>query len=238
MRGSSIRHPAFRAGGVAAALLLRGGAWAADGPPLLPNGALEAADPADSSRPACWDRPDGLGVRWEAAPDDPDGGQPRGKSIRMDTSVSEKAMVERWRAAGITNWDIPKPADTEVAATYGLSYYSDAIPVKSGQAYRVTVDFKAPEAGEGGKVWVRGYGEFHGEKRRRYETVVFCRVPDGRWTTISQVFHPTKHRPEVAEMRVMLYAYWPPGVYWFDNVRIDPVSDEEYEQARTATGAR
>jgi hypothetical protein len=40
------------------------------------------------------------------------------------------------------------------------------------------------------------------------------------------VFSPTRVRPEVTEMRVMLYAYWPPGVYWFDNVRIEPAADE------------
>ena len=31
--------------------------------------------------------------------------------------------------------------------------------------------------------------------------------------------------PEVTEMKVMLYAYWPPGLYWFDNVTIEPVAD-------------
>jgi hypothetical protein len=33
-------------------------------------------------------------------------------------------------------------------------------------------------------------------------------------------------------MRVMLYAYWPPGVYWFDNVAIEPVSQDVYERER------
>ena len=36
---------------------------------------------------------------------------------------------------------------------------------------------------------------------------------------------PTKFRPEVTEMKVMLFAYHPPGVYWFDNVKIEPVSE-------------
>ena len=33
-------------------------------------------------------------------------------------------------------------------------------------------------------------------------------------------------------MKVMLYAYWPPGIYWFDNLRIIPVTNEEYERDR------
>ena len=33
------------------------------------------------------------------------------------------------------------------------------------------------------------------------------------------------HRPGVSEMKVMLYAFWPPGVYWFDNLTIEPVEE-------------
>ena len=30
-------------------------------------------------------------------------------------------------------------------------------------------------------------------------------------------------------MRVMLFAYWPPGVYWFDDVVITPIPMSEWE---------
>ena len=196
---------------------------------LVRNGAFEEADGPQPGQPACWDQPDGLGVKWVEAPVD-EGEPKRSRAIRMDTAVSEKAMVAQWRQAGITNWDIPKAADNAVAETYGLSFYSDAIPVVTGQAYRVTFDFKG--ASGGAKVWVRGWGQFQRERRRRYETIVNCRVPDGKWHTLSQVFYPTKLRPEVTEMKVMLYAYYPPGIYWFDNVRIEPISAETYEQEK------
>jgi hypothetical protein len=30
----------------------------------------------------------------------------------------------------------------------------------------------------------------------------------------------------------MLYAYWPPGQYWFDNVKVEEISDEEYKRLK------
>jgi len=35
------------------------------------------------------------------------------------------------------------------------------------------------------------------------------------------LFHPTKYRSNVAEFKIMLFAYHPPGVAWFDNVRVE-----------------
>jgi hypothetical protein len=192
---------------------------------LLLNGDFETTDASDSTAPAHWDKPDGLGVRWVEAAE-----KTHGKTIRMDTAVSERDMVAQWKKTGLTQWDIPEPAGGPVAATYGLSYYSDWIPVKSGHACRVSFDFKGHSGGA--KVWVRGYGEFRGQSRRRqYETIVNCRVPGKGWYRFTQVLHPTKRKPAVSEIRVMLYAYWPPGVYWFDNVTVQPIPEAEYEKA-------
>ncbi|HTV42406.1 MAG TPA: hypothetical protein VMF08_17695 [Candidatus Sulfotelmatobacter sp.] len=203
---------------LAAALIFSqptGYAWAGG---ILANGDFETADAADPARPAGWDRVDGLGVQWTQAPD-----AAHGRAIRMDTSISERDMQAQWIKTGLTNiWNIPKPGDNSIAETYGLSLYSAAMPVKPGQAYRITFDFRGP--GGGAKVWVRGYGMFHGEMRRRYETYFSCKGDSSGWTTCSQIFHPTKFRPEVSEMKVMLFAYYPAGVYWFDNVRIEPVN--------------
>ena len=183
------------------------------------NGDFEKADPADPVRPAGWDRVDGLGVQWTQSP-----GDTHGRAIRMDTRLSEQVMQAQWIRTGLTNiWNIPKPEKNAIAETYGLSLYSAPMPVKPGQAYRVTFDFKGH--GGGAKVWVRGYGMFQGEKRRRWETYVDCRAKGDGWTTLSQVFHPTKFRPDVSEIKVMLFAYYPAGIYWFDNVRIEPVAD-------------
>lgn len=190
--------------------------------PRVRNGTFEAADARDADKPEGWSKPDGLGVQWTNDPDS----VAHGKCIRMDTAVSEQAMVAQWVRTGMTNvWDIPHPAGNAVAETYGLSYYSDAIPVKSGKTYRVTFDHKG--SGGGGKVWVRCYGLFGGELRRRYEKVVPCSGRRNEWTTQSALLHPTRSRPEVTEMKVMLYAYYPPGLYWFDNVRIEELDGME-----------
>jgi hypothetical protein len=186
---------------------------------VLPHGDFEQADARDPARPAGWDRVDGLGVQWTAAPD-----AAHGKAIRMDTRLSEQAMQAQWVKTGLTNlWNIPKPEKNAIAETYGLSLYSDPIPVKQGQAYRVTFDYLGPDGAA--KVWVRGWGQFQGEKRRRWETYVTCHCKTGAWTSCAQVFHPTRARPEVTEMRVMLFAFYPAGVSWFDNVRLEPVDE-------------
>ena len=43
-------------------------------------------------------------------------------------------------------------------------------------------------------------------------------------------FHPTKPHPPIqppTEVKVMLYAYWPAGESWFDDVKLRPASAEE-----------
>lgn len=196
---------------------------------LLVNGDFERADPQDARRPLGWDLPDGVGVQWTPAD--------HGKAIRLDTQVSETRMNEQWTKLGLTNtWFIPNAASNAIAETYGLSYYSAAVPVKTGQAYRVSFDYKG--APGGGKVWVRCFGQQAGETRRLYEKIVFCEKKGAGWVHYREVFFPTKFRPAVTELRVMLYAYYPAGLYWFANVVIEPISVAEYESAKAEAGQR
>ena len=208
-----MRRGSSRACGVLA-LWLTGAVAAGAATNLVANGGFEAADPSDPRRPAGWALPDGLGVRWEPGGAD-------GRAIWMDTRISEADLVRRWRETGLTNlWDIPRPARNPVAETYGLSYYSEPFPVVSGQVYRVRCDIH----GKGGvKVWVRGYGHYRGRWTRRYEALLNARGRADGWTANALEFDPTRRRPEVTEMRVMLFAYYPPGRYGFDNVVIEPV---------------
>ncbi len=212
-------NPGVRAGLLAAALLAAGagGGWCATN--LVANGDFETVDPADPRRPAGWALPDGLGVRWAAGTDGVD------RAVWLDTRISEARMVRQWRETGLTNlWDIPNPKNNAIADTYGLSYYSDPFPVCSGQVYRVRCDIH----GRGGvKVWVRGYGMFRGRLTKRYEAMLNCEGREGQWTPNAMTFHPTQRRPEVTEMRVMLYAYYPPGLYGFDHVVVEPVPPTE-----------
>lgn len=226
---------------------------------LLPNGGFEQPHPQDPSRPAFWERPDGLGVSWLEAP-----GEGHGKAMRLDTRVSERELVANWKRVGIRDWDIPEPAGNAVAETYGISFYSDAVPVVRGQAYRVSFDWMGPPGGI--KIWVRGYARIpddlppeaastagaakgpdavrSGERtrvRRLFEALAggdsyFDKKDTGAWYHASHCFHPTRNTPPVTEMKVMLYAYHPAKAYWFDNLKLEPISAAEYKDYKDKQG--
>ncbi len=117
----------------------------AHGQSVLPNGDFEQADPTHPGKAAHWDLPDGLGVQWTDALM-----ATHGKAIRMDTSVSEIAVVDSYTKAGLTQWVFPHPQGNAIAETYGLSLYSEAVPLVPGKTYRVTFDYMA-EKGTSGK---------------------------------------------------------------------------------------
>jgi hypothetical protein len=196
----------------------------AHGQSVLPNGDFEQADPWNPAKPAHWDLPDGLGVRWTEAPPVP-GTPPHGKAIRMDTGVSEKAMMASYTKAGLTQWLFPNPQDSPIGNAYGLSLYSDAVRVVPGKTYRVTFDFMAGP-GTSGKLWCRAYANVNGEKKRVYESTVDCGGSE-TWKQFTGLFHPTRYRPNVAEFKIMLYAYStiPAGVAWFDNVKVEAIDE-------------
>jgi hypothetical protein len=200
------------------------------GPNLVSNGDFAQADGKDPVRPLAWARPDGLGVLWKELPAFTDASV-RGKGIFMDTAISEKQMMDHWAEVGITDWNIPKASGDPVAATYGLSYYSQPFPIDAGKAYRVSVGFH----GAGAKIWVRGYGLLtHGdttETRRLYEAVAELTPSEAGWAVTTHDFNPTKHTPKVTEMKVMLFGYWPPGVKWFRDVKVQALSADPAEAA-------
>ena len=200
--------------------LITGLTLAAQADPVLPNGDFEQADPANPVKPAHWDLPDGLGVRWTDAPPVA-GAPPHGKAIRMDTSVPETAMVASYAKAGLTQWVFPHPQGNAIAETYGLSLYSEAMPVVAGKTYRVTFDYLA-EKGTAGKLWFRAYDA---AGKRVYEGTVDCGGAGASWKQVTGVFHPTKYRPNAKEFKIMLFAFYPPGVAWFDNIRVEEVDE-------------
>lgn len=200
---------------------------------LVKNGDFNTADPADSSSPQFWQKPDGLGVRWIAKPGFADKSD---KAICMDTRVTETKMIEQWKKLGMDEWLFDDAVNDPIARTYGLSFYSVKIPVEKGQAYRLTFDFKGNVGGIGqSKVWVRGYAQLRGRERRIWETIANPYPVNGKhqqWRRVSQVFYPTKLAKKVIEMKVMLYGCYPPGLFWFDNIKIEKISQEEYKKGR------
>lgn len=189
---------------------------------VLPNGDFEKPDLMQPGKPLHWDLPDGLGVQWTDAPNVP-GAPPHGKAIRMDTAQSEKAVVDSYAKAGLKQWVFPNPAGSPIGESYGLSLYSEAIPVIPGKTYKVSFDFMS-DKGTSGKLWFRAYANVNGQKKRVYEGTIDC-GGSAAWQHFTGEFHPTKYRPNVAEFKIMLFAIFPDGVAWFDNIHVEAVDE-------------
>ncbi|MCX8036154.1 MAG: hypothetical protein N3D11_03675 [Candidatus Sumerlaeia bacterium] len=173
----------------------------------------------------------------------------RGKCIRMDTDVDQKEVHKRMEEL-IANPDAPpwpktptRPPKYDTAAGLeGVSLWSDPIPVVKGKMYRMSVDVMGQTEGMlfFPKLFVRGFGMAKDAKgkvvlRKLYDTYLACRVEGPRrWCRFSQTFSPTEHTPGVTEMRVVLFAYWPPGEYYWDNVEIVEVPEAEAAAIRAA----
>ena len=219
------------------------------------NGNFEEAVPGVVPYPKGWAHPDGYCISWITDSMAPE----HGKVIMLDTDHNEPVARKRQaqlREALAKGSPLPAPPEAArgagygaIAGTYGVSFYSEKFTCKPKQAYKVSFDYRG--ASGGAKVWVRGWGIFAGEERRRYETIVNCYVKATGWRHFEQAFHPTRRlgpkdtqyqSPEerekhatytdIAVMRVMLYAYWPPGQYWFDNIKVEEISDEEYRKLK------
>jgi hypothetical protein len=85
-------------------------------------------------------------------------------------------------------------------------------------------------------------GEFKNERGRKgfihtyvWKGQMACGGSD-QWKTYSRrekPFRPTKERPNVRWVRVMLYPFWPPANYYVDNVKLVEV-DPAYDAAQSA----
>jgi len=188
---------------------------------------------------------DGLTLFWDTTH------STSGKCIRMDTDVNQKEVHKRMFEL-IANPDAPhwpktptRPPKYDTAAGLeGVSFWSEPIPVEKGRIYRMSVDAMGTMSGIFfPKMFVRGFGMAKDAKgqvvpRKIYDTYLACRVPgEGRWAHFTQTLSPTDRTPDVTEIRVMLFAYWPPGEFFWDNVEIAEVPEAEAaairaEQAR------
>jgi hypothetical protein len=111
----------------------------------------------------------------------------------------------------------PPKYDT-VGGTTGAKIYSDYIRVEPGTRYRLRVKARTenPEI----LVFVKGYARFQGGFRKFYQCYKKIHSGETEWKTFERTFHPTLHPPEVTHIRVMPYAYWPPGRAFVDDVEV------------------
>jgi len=169
-------------------------AWEAN-PNLVRNPGFE--DGANS--PEHWDEwgrdyEHGM-VHWVEAPN-PDG---HGKCIKFDMNA-------------------------EIAGVNGVAYYSEEIDTSQGTRYRASVRVRteAPTV----KIFFKHYAWFpplgnekEGQWRETRRAQINCHGANKEWKTFTQDFHPRRNdAQDPKRTKVELYAYWPPGVVYFDDV--------------------
>ncbi len=169
-----------------------------DGPNLVANSGFEQAN-ASGDGPADW-QPVEKEMAWTSNPDGPG-----------------KVLTYRMSAA--------------TAGSYGLDFYSDYIPIEPGAVYRFSCRYKT--LGPTVKIFLKGYRPFEAQdgqpaqRRETYRRQVHPSGGPGEWHTVEADFIPSATRPEHAPtfLRVDLYAYWPEGVVYWDDVVLKKVRD-------------
>jgi len=202
-------------------LLLAGGMVRA-GENLVPNGDFQAGKVTADN----WEKPDGLSSFWVNDP-------VRGRILKLDSRI-DQGQLRDWKAQLKQNPHAvpPKPVIPEnryaaAGGDEGVMLDSAFIPVQPGQNYKLSVDYKGA-----GKpfVWIKG---FMPHPRRKvdvdaYQTRLEPQQPsEQEWRTFSIGFNPTARTPNVTKMKVRIYAYWPAGIYYFSNVRIEAITPAE-----------
>ncbi len=207
------------------AMLLVFLAVAAEHVNLLANGTFDKGE----KTPDSWERANGLTSFYVNE-------EGRGRIVKMDSKV-DRMQALAWMKKFKENPDAvpPKPEypknDLEsIGSQEGVMLDSELIDAKPGQNYRLSVDFKGPSSPI---VWIKGFmmHQIRKELADAYQTRL---VPDNpekdSWKTYSIGFNPTARTPNVVKFKVRIYAYWPAGTYYFDNVKVEEISQEEMDE--------
>jgi len=195
------------------------------GPELVKNGGFETGD----KTPDNWQRIDGQTTFWAAE------GNP-GKCLKVNTDIYHNEWVE-WQKkykAGATADQAPTPTPTSgakydtVAGIYGVACDSEPIPVTPGRAYKVSIsyrgksdDFFFP------KLFIRGWADVKGEKRVVYDAYLAlrCKTAGKEWESNVRIVEiPADTQSKIEYVKLKVYAYWPPGTFYFDNVSMKEVA--------------
>lgn len=174
-----------------------------------------------------WERADGLTSFYLKE-------EGHGRIVKMDTQVDRNQALAWNKIFKVDptrkppkKKEIDKNSYATIGAVEGVMLDSELIDAKPGQDYKLTVDFKGA-----GKpfVWIKG--KLMHPRRKvlvdAYQTRLEPHSPSKtEWRTFSIGFNPTAKSPRVSSFKVRLYAYWPNGVYYFDNVRVEAITKQE-----------
>ena len=183
---------------------------------LLPNGNFDTGkDGAEK-----WEKVDKLTSIWVM-----DKG--RGRVLKLDSRIDRKQALA-WQKkikenplAKVPAAIIPQNQLTAIGAYEGAVLDSDLIDVIPGQTYTLKVDIK----GRCGLfVWIKGF-MMHPRRKQLTDSYQTRLAPEGlsatEWKTFSIDFSPTKRMFRTSKMKVRIFVYWPTGIAYFDNVRIE-----------------
>jgi hypothetical protein len=174
-----------------------------EGPNLVRNPGFEVPN-ASGKGPADWQEPGALPtggkVTWMPNPDGP------GKVIHYDM-------------------------DEGTAGGYGMAYYSDWIPIEPGATYRFSCRYKS--LGPTVKIFLKGYHEFPpqegfpAQRRETYRRQVHPAGEKKQWNSVVADFIPCHDNPnqQPTWLKVDLYAYWPKGEVYWDDIVLKKVRD-------------
>ena len=185
------------------------------GPELVKNGTFETG----TKTPDGWQRLDASG-----------------KCLKINTDVYHDQWVawQKKYKAGAKADDAPNPTPTSgakydtVAGIYGVAYDSAPIPVTPGKAYKVSIAYKGKSTDFFfPKLFIRGWADVKGEKRVVYDAYLALRCTDGgkEWKSNVRICEiPTLAQSKIEYVVLKVYAYWPPGTFYFDNVSMKEVA--------------
>ena len=178
--------------------------------------------------------------RWKTAPNmvgsngfekgrkHPDGWEPFGVDWQMkqahwdkDPDGPGKCIVFRMSRA--------------VAAVEGVAYYTKFLDIEPGATYRVRLRVKsmAPTVKIFVKyyAWLRTPGEPDGQWREVGRSPMNCKGPKKQWSLYQRECHPRIYTTRAKltynpkKCRIGLYAYWPEGVVYYDDVVFKKIAD-------------
>ena len=189
---------------------------------LLPNGNFDAG----LEKTEYWEDADGLTSFWV------DSGGVRERVLKLDSRPEQKQVTE-WQETRKSNPRAKPPPPIFAKAPYfsavggieGVAIDSEMISIKKGQFYKLSVDVKGKS---NPFVWIKGF-RIHPRRKTltdSYQTRLEV-VPTNDWKTYSIGFNPTLHSPHTEMIKVRIYVYWPVGVCYFDNIRIEEITADE-----------
>jgi hypothetical protein len=200
---------------------------------LVVNGTLDAGEPY----PEHWERANGLSSFFVLE-------EGRGRVVKLDSRL-EKEQARAFAMAFTKDHSLVPPAPkilplnsyATIGAFDGVALDSELIPAIPGQWYMLSADVKGPGAPI---VWIKGQFFVRERQFDGYQTRLIAHANSKGWSRTAIAFNPTEKSPKVTHFKVRLFAYWPNGVYFFDNLQVRPINAEElaiFKAAREKSGA-